>query len=209
MENQDNGENGVKVPTKEEIEAQVQALVAEQVKDIKAKLDNAYNARDEAVRKAAQLEEQRRTAEMEALTAAGKHTEAAQLKLAALEEKNAHLLKQLTGYQRDAVLENALRGVEFRSERSANLARQDIIDALVQNEQGEWVHKTGVAIKDYVSAFQKDPENEFLFKPKQNGGAGAGAGAGVPGKSTKKITEMSTTELLAAAAAGQFGQQSF
>jgi hypothetical protein len=78
----------------------------------------------------------------------------------------------------------------------------------VQDKDGQWVHKTGVTIKDYVTTFAKDEDNSFLFKPKSSGGAGTngGTGSGGPKDQKKKITEMTTQEALAAAMAGEFGQ---
>jgi hypothetical protein len=208
MKMSDNNDDVKPGATPEEIQAQVSAQVAEQLKDIKLKLDQAYAARDEAVRTRTQLEEQTRQKEMEALTAAGKHQEVSQMKLAAAEEKIAMMTKQLTAYQRDSVVQEQLRSLTFRNDKSAQMAYRDITDQLVQNDEGEWVHKTGVKIKDYVASFAKDPENEFLFAPKANGGGGSGSG-GNPAPTKKKISEMTTAEALAAAAAGQLGTMTF
>jgi hypothetical protein len=204
MELDEHGNPIVKPLTAEEIAAQVQAKVDEQLKDIKAKLNDAYSARDAANTKAAQLEEQRRAQEMEALTAAGKHTEVANMKIAALEEKLKLAESRITGYTRDHAVRDVMRGLEFRNDRSSEMAYRDVVDALVQNEQGEWVHKTGVAIKDFVASFAKDPENEFLFKPKTNTGSGTGTPTGGTPKldPNKKLSQMTTEEMLALAGSG-------
>jgi hypothetical protein len=194
------------VPTKEEIDAQVAQLVATQLADIKSKLDGAFAARDEAVREATRLKDAARAAELEALTAAGKHTEAAQLKLSALEEELKAARSKITSYERDSVVKESLRGLEFRNDRSADMAYRDIVDQLVQDQQGQWVHKTGVTIKDFVANFQKDEENAFLFKPKTNSGGGSSTPNGTPNIDPKrKMTELSTTEIMSLAAAGKLG----
>lgn len=207
MENEDNGTGGdVKTLTPEEIQAQVNALVTEQLRDIKLKLDSAYTSRDEAIRKTAQLEEASKTKDMEALTAAGKHQEVLEMKLTSLKEKLELAEKRNVQYERNAVVKESLSGLKFRNARSAEMAEKDIIEQLVQNQDGTWVHKTGVAIKDFVANFSKDEDNSFLFEVKQNSGSGGQGANGTPNMTTKKsVKDMNTQEIMAAAAAGQLG----
>lgn len=194
-------------PTAEEIKAQVDAMVEERLKEVKSKLDSAYGARDEAIQKATRLAEEAKQREMEALTAAGKHQEVLQMKLTAAEEQLKMFKERITGFERDSVVQEQLRGLSFRNDRSAEMAYRTVVEQLVQNNDGAWVHRTGVPIKDFVSAFAKDPEYEFLFQPKSNSGAGSGNGNGAPNtKLNKKVTDMTTQELMAAAQSGQFGQ---
>jgi hypothetical protein len=198
--------DGVKIPTQAEIDAQIAALVAEQIKEIKGKLDASFTARDEAVRKATQLEEAARKKELEDLTAAGKHAEVAQLKMTALEENLKIAQGKITSYERDSVVKDALRAVKFRNDRSAEMAYRDVVDQLVQNQEGQWVHKTGVSIKDYIGNYTKDEQNSFLFEPKVNSGGGSGPAAGTPKIGAgRKITDLNTQEILAAATAGELG----
>jgi hypothetical protein len=200
------GDEGYK-PTAEEIQAQVNAQVEAQLKDIKDKLDNAFKARDAANARAAELEAKNKQAEIKALEDAGKHTEVMQMKLdAALADLNVYKDK-VVKYERDGVVRDAMKDMKFRNDRSREMAYNDIVGQLQQNEKGEWVHKTGVAIKDFATQFSKDEQNSFLFETKQNGGGGTSApGQASAGKVNKKVTEMTTQELLQAAQSGQFGQ---
>lgn len=193
--------------TPEEIQKQVQAQVDEQLRVIKEKLDAAYSSRDEAVRKAAQLEEAEKAAKLKALEAEGKHKEVADMRIASLEEKLKIAEQRNVEYTRDAAVRSALAGLEFRNERSQQMAYRDVVEQLVQDkESGQWVHRTGVAIKDFISAFAKDDDNSFLFKPKSNSGSGSTNASGLPKMDgTKKITEMTTSEILALATAGKLG----
>jgi hypothetical protein len=191
----------------EEIQKQVQALVDEQLKEIKSKLDSAYTSRDEAVRKAAQLEEAEKAAKLKALEAEGKHKEVADMRIASLEEKLRIAEQRNIEYTRDAAVRTALSGLEFRNERSQQMAYRDVVEQLVQDKDtGQWVHRTGVAIKDFVASFAKDEDNSFLFKPKSNSGTGAQNPSGLPKlDGSKKITDMTTAEVLALATAGKLG----
>lgn len=197
--------------TPEEIQKQVQAQVDEQLKAIKEKLDSAYSSRDEAVRKAAQLEEAEKAARLKALEAEGKHKEVAEMKIAALEEKLKIAEQRNIEYTRDAAVRSALSGLEFRNERSQQMAYRDVVEQLVQDKDtGQWVHRTGVTIKDFISSFAKDDDNSFLFKPKGNSGSGSTGANGLPKlDGSKKITDMTTAEVLALATAGKLGTMQF
>ena len=55
------------------------------------------------------------------------------------------------------------------------MAFDEVTSQLVQNEKGEWVHKSGVAVKDFVKTFAENEDNAFLFKAKvSTGGGGSG-----------------------------------
>lgn len=205
MELDEHGNPIVKALTAEEIQAQVDAKVAEALKDIKENLNKAYSARDAANAKAAELETARKNAEMEALKLAGKHEEAAAMQVAQLKAELDDARAKITGYTRDTVVREAMRGLEFRNDRSSAMAYRDVVDQLVQNDQGEWVHKTGVTIKDFVTSFAKAEDNEFLFKPKTNSGSGAsGPNGPTPTLDPKrKLSELSGADVLALAAAGK------
>lgn len=195
--------------TPEEIKAQVEAMVAEQLKDIKAKLDQAYSARDEAARKAVAFEEAEKKAKMEALAKEGKHAEVANMKVLELTEKLTIAERRNTELARDSVVRESLTGLKFRNDRSREMAYRDVLDQLVQDtDSGTWVHKTGVSVKDFISQFAKDESNSFLFEVKANTGAGGGNNAGGAPNITsgKDILKMTTTEILALANAGKLGQ---
>ena len=50
---------------------------------------------------------------------------------------------------------------------------REVISQLVQNEKGEWTHRSGVSIKDFVTTFAGDENNSYLFKSKSNSGNGS------------------------------------
>ena len=96
--------------------------------------------------------------------------------------------------------------MDFRNDTAAEFAYRDVVSQLMQNENGQWVHKTGASIKDFIDSFRKDDDKEFLFKPKQSSGTGQQASHVSTGgfDSNKPLSEMSTDEIMAAAAAGHF-----
>lgn len=193
----------------DEVKTQVDALVAEQLKEVKAKLDNSYAARDEAIRKATALEETANQAKIKALEAEGKHKEVADMKLVSLNEQLRLANERIVGFTRDTAVREALATVKFRNDRSSQMAYKDIVDQLVQDrETGQWLHKTGVTIKDFVAQFSKDEDNSFLFEPKNNSGSGMGGnynGSAPSLTGGKKITDMTSQEALALAMAGKLG----
>jgi hypothetical protein len=87
------------------------------------------------------------------------------------------------------------------------MAYRDIVDQLIQDpETGAWIHKSGVSIKDFVGQYVKNDDNSFLFKPKNNSGGGSNNLGGTPKLDpNKKITDMSTEEMLQLAASGKLG----
>jgi hypothetical protein len=185
----------------------INKLVEERLAKIKSSLDKAYAERDAAVKEKVRLEDERKQAKMKSLEEEGKHKEVAEMKLAELQEKLAIAERKVTELSRDRAVKDALTGLEFRNERSGQMAYRDIVDQLVQDpETGAWVHRSGVSIKDYVSQYAKNEDNSFLFRTKTNSGTGASGIDGTPKfNSNKKISEMTTEEVLQAAAAGKLG----
>jgi hypothetical protein len=59
-----------------------------------------------------------------------------------------------------------MTGLEFRNKKAQDLAFQEVVSQLVQNDKGDWVHKSGSTVKDFVESFAKDDSNNFLFKPR-------------------------------------------
>ena len=150
----------------------VEAQVAEALKDIKDKLNKAYEARDTAIKEKAELERREKEANLKRMEEEGKHKEVLELRLtesnAALEVAN----KRITELTRDVEVREALGGLPFRNDKAAKVAYKEVVDALVQDDKGVWRHKSGVSIKDYVEAFSKDEDQAFLFKTKTSSGAG-------------------------------------
>jgi len=187
----------------------VEAQVAERLAAIKGKLDSAYSARDDAIKEATRMKQEAQARELEALEKAGKHQEVLQMKLAAAEEKLKMADEAITSFRRDSVVKESLRGIKFRNDRAADMAYKSVVEQLVQDKDGSWVHKTGTPIKDFISAFSKDEDNSFLFEAKPNSGANTNNGAsqmpdyGAGNK--RKITELSAQEVLQLAQAGKLG----
>jgi len=199
-----NDESSSKV-NKDELAKIVEARVAEELKGIKAKLDSAYESRDEAIKKAVSFEEEKKQNEMKRLEDEGKHTEVAQMKIAELTAKLDEKESQITNLTRDNVVRDSLKGLDFKNDTAADFAYRDVVAQLIQDENGKWVHRTGASVKDFIESFRKDEDKEFLFKPKTSTGIGQDKVNNAGEFNTSKpITEMSTDELMAAAAAGQF-----
>ena len=205
-ENLNNEEQETEAPqaTSEELSRMVQARVEEELAAIKGKLNDAYASRDDAVKKAVQFEEEKKAVEIARLEEEGKHKEAGDIRLAELAAKLEVREKQVTELTRDNVVRDALRGMEFRNDTAAEFAYRDVVGQLVQDENGQWVHRTGASIKDFAESFKKDEDKDFLFKPKQSSGTGQQPNAVTQGAfdAKKSLTDMSMDEIMAAAAAG-------
>lgn len=188
-------------------EDMINKLVEERLSKIKASLDKAYAERDAAVRERVRLEEKEKQSKLKALEDEGKHKEAAEMRLAELQEKLVIAESKVVELSRDSAVKDALTSLDFRNDRSSQMAYRDIIDQLIQDpDTGSWIHKSGVSIKDFVSQYAKNEDNAFLFKPKTNSGAGTGGVGGTPKLDpNKKISEMSTEEVLQLAASGKLG----
>lgn len=194
-----NGHNGGSNP---DFKAQVDAAVQEALKPIKAKLDQAYGARDsaldelkEAKKTIAQFEQKEREAEITRLKEEGKHKEAFEAELRDRDARIAALEESNTRLSRDQQVREALSGVEFRNKKAHELAVKEITAQLVRNEAGEWVHKSGSAVTEFATQFLGEEDNAFLLKAKQSSGGGTGS---VKPSSTQKknILDMSQEEVM-------------
>jgi len=198
---------------KEEVsqEDALEKLVQERLSKMKENMDRMSNERDEALKIKAEMERQAKEAEMTRLKEEGKLQELAEMKAADLEAKLKVLEEENVKLRRDGVLNDALAAIEFRNDRSREMARRMIVDELTRDEEtGEWLHKSGLKINDYVESYSKDEDNSFLFRVKSNSGGGTTNSAGTPDASAnKKISELSTTEVLALAAKGQLGSVNY
>jgi hypothetical protein len=184
----------------------IESIVEERLAKMKANMDRMVSERDEALKLKAEMEATAKEATIARMKEEGKVQEALEMELAEARAKLDVYATETTKLKRDGVLNDALAGMEFRSEKSRDMARREIVDQLVQNEEGAWVHSTGSNIRDYVEAYAKSEDNSFLFRVKSNSGAGTGNPAGAPSTDvSKSISEMSTQEILALAAKGKLG----
>ena len=201
--NQNQDQNKKIDPSNPEIQEMIKSDVAEAAKDIKTKLDVAYTKRDEALQKVSEFEQKERDLEIKRLQDAGKEREAFELQLAELKANQETLQKRNLELSRDVDARQALSAFAFRSEKAAKMAFDEVTSQLVQNEKGEWVHKSGVAVKDFVKTFAENEDNAFLFKQKQNSGNGS---QNIPPSSNttkKSLFEMTQDEVLQMAAEGK------
>lgn len=195
------------VETTEAPKDSIEAIVEERLAKMKANMDRMASERDDALKMKAEMEAATKAATLARLKEEGKVQEALQMELAEANAKLEVYAKETTQLKRDGVLNDALAGMEFRNDKSRDMARREIVDQLVQNEEGAWVHSTGSNIRDYVEAYAKSEDNSFLFRVKSNSGAGTGNPAGAPSTDiTKAIGDLSTQEILALAAKGKLGK---
>lgn len=185
-------------------EAELEALVRERLKPIKGNLDNAFAERDAALAKAEAFEKKERDAEIARLTEEGKHKEAYEIQLAERDSKIAALSKRTTELSRDNELSAVLGSYTFRNEAAADMMRSKVLAELVQQDDGNWAHKSGVSIRDYVKVFSANEDNAFLFKQKTSSGTGSHGASPTPGTSTKtSIFDMTQDEVLTHIAEGK------
>lgn len=185
----------------------IEAAVQDRLKQMKDNMDRMVRERDEALKKAAEVEQAQKAAEIERLEAEGKLKEALEMKLAEANAKLKVFEEENTKLNRDNVVNTQLATLEFRNERSRQLAQRDIVEQLVQNENGAWVHKSGSSIQEFIDSYSKSEDNSFLFRVKANSGAGTSTPSAPSQTDTpKRISDMSSEEVLALAAKGQLGQ---
>lgn len=181
-----------------DIKSLVDAEVSKAIKNIKSNLDNAYQQRDEALAKVAEAESQKQKAEIEALEKQGKHSEVMQMKIAEMSAKLETYEQKNTELSRDNAVRSQLNSLNFKSDKAAKMAYQDIVGSLKKDATGNWVHENGLSINDAVSSYAKDDNNAFLFSVKANAGSGINPAKPASGNNpVKSIKEMSTDELLA------------
>jgi hypothetical protein len=155
-------------------------IAEERLADIKKKLDGAYASRDTALAEAEALKLKEREAEKKALEEQGKYKELYELQLKERDEEIAReraaktaLEQRNTELSRDVQLKDALKGLNFRNGSAQDMAYGEIANQLVRNDKGEWVHKTGISIADFVVGYAKNEEKSFLFKAKSSSGGGS------------------------------------
>ena len=191
-------------------ESDIERLVEERLAKMKGNMDRMVKERDDALKAKAEIEKARKEEQMERLKEEGKLQELAEMKAADLEAKLKVMEEENVRLKRDGVLNDALAALDFRNDRSRTMARQDIVGELIQNEEGQWVHKSGKTIQEYVEAYSKEEDNSFLFRVKSNSGGGSTSSQQPSDVSKQKsIGEMTTQEILAMAAKGQLGSMKY
>jgi len=185
----------------------VEERINENLKPIKDKLDGAYAARDEALKKIAEYEQKDKEAELKRLQEEGKHKEAYEMQLAEEKAKREVLEKRNIELTRDIDLKSILNSYEFRSSNASEMAYREMVGQLVQNENGNWVHRSGVSVSDFVKAFVENDDNSFLLKVKSSSGTGStGIGTNKNMEGPKSIFDLSQDEVLKRAKAGTLRQ---
>ena len=188
----------------------IEQAVNERLAKMKANMDRMAKERDEALKLKAEMEQQQKEAQIKRLEEEGKMQEALEMKLAETQAKLKVFEEQNTKLTRDNVVNSRLGSLDFRNERSREMAYRDIVEQLVQNENGAWVHKSGTSIQDFIENYSKDESNSFLFKVKTNSGAGTSTPSGQSQTDSKKtLSQMTQEEVLNLAAKGQLGSFSY
>lgn len=188
----------------------VQDRVETELSPIKGKLDAAFKARDDALLQVKELERREKEARLKLMEDEGKHQEVANLRLAEAQAEIVALKKHNTELSRDVAVREALKSYVFRNDKASDMAFKEIITNLAQNEQGVWVHRSGISVRDYCEAFSKNEEQSFLFKTKSNSGAGSTGNTlttPVTNAKPKSLFDLPQAEVLALAAAGKLGGQ--
>jgi len=197
-------------PKDEDIEARVERLADEKLAKMKANMDKMAEKLAKSEKEKDDLDKSQKEEKMKQLEADGKLQELAEMKVTEAEAKLKVLTAENTSLKRDQVVSSALASLEFKNERSREMARRDVIDNLEQNDDGNWVSKDGKTIASFVEDYSKDPDNEFLFRAKMNTGKGMDNPGGTSDTTPKKsVLDMTTDELLKLAQKGKLGAFSY
>jgi hypothetical protein len=185
-------------------EDELTLMVQEQLKPIKGKLDSAFAERDAAQAKADAFEKKDRDAEIARLTEEGKHKEAFDMQLAEKDAKLAALSKRNTELTRDNEVTAVLATYQFRVNTAAEMTHDKLLAELVQTDDGKWVHKSGVSVRDFMKVFAENEDNAFLFKAKVSSGTGSKTTSPTSGTTPKSsIFAMTQEEVLQHIAEGK------
>jgi hypothetical protein len=183
----------------------VEERLADALKDVKKNLDKAYQMRDELKARVTEFEKKEKEATIQRMREEGKHKEIYEMQLKERDDAIENLRKQNIELTRDLTINDVLKTLPFRSENASKMAFREIVQQIVQDESGNWVHRSGVSIKDFVTVFAKDDEFAFLFKSKANTGNGTTVSATgtVSTSSSKSLFDLSQKEVLKLAAEGK------
>lgn len=175
---------------------------------IKENLNKAYKERDELKKEVADMKKALRDAEIERLKEEGKEKEAFEAQLSDRDAEIENLKSQIVTLTRDNQVRQTLTSYDFKNERAADLAYDSVVKALVQNEKGDWVTKSGKSIADYVKEYSEDEDNAFLFKQVESRGTDTKpAKPATPTTTGKKLSDLPQTEVLKMAAEGKLPNQ--
>lgn len=190
-------------------QADIDKAVDAAIKDIKTKLDGAYAARDAALAEVETYKQKERDAEIQRLKDEGKHKEAAEQLVAEANAKREAAEKRNIELTRDVSVRTALSTLDFRNEQASNMAFNQIVSELVRNESGDWVHKSGTPIKDFITSYAGSEDNAFLFKPKANSGSGSQNNNSTekPPKSETSLFKMKQEDVIKAVMEGKIGKK--
>jgi hypothetical protein len=192
--------------TEEQENDPVEQAINDRLTKMKSNMDRMVKERDAALQKAAEVEQAQKQAEIKRLEEEGKLTEALEMKLAESQAKLKVFEEENTKLNRDNVVNSQLANLEFRNERSRQMAQRDIVEQLVQNEAGLWSHKSGITIQEFIESYSKNEDNSFLFRIKANSGAGKTTPSASSNTTEKKsVSQMTQEEVLSLAAKGQLG----
>jgi hypothetical protein len=180
--------------TEDPVQKLVREKVAEAIGNMKENLDKAYKGRDDALRKVAEMDQVRKEAELKRLQDEGKHKEALELQLAEERAKREALETRTIELTRDLELRNALQAYTFRNDSASDMAYREIVTQLVRNEQGVWLHKSGIPLRDFVKQFTDNESNSFLLKPKASNGSGSTSVGTTNTSSTEKKSLFSMSQ---------------
>lgn len=188
--------------------------VAEQLKDIKGKLNDAYKVRDTALKKAEELEKKEREEQLRLLEEQGKHKELYELKMVEKDAAYNELVAKVTKLEqinleltRDVQIRDLLRVAEFKNEKAAEMAFHEISNQMIKDDKGNWIHRSGINMADFVKAFLSEEANSFLLKPKVSSGSGTTTPGTSKGNSNKSLFALSQTEVLQLAAKGELSRR--
>jgi hypothetical protein len=179
--------------------------IEEALKPIKSNLDKAYGERDRYKDQLEKIEKEKREAELKRLEEEGKHKEVYEARLKEEREAREKLERQNIELTRNIEVRNSLSTLQFRNANALEMAQKEIVGQLVRNDQGFWVHRSGISIQDFVKAFADNDENAFLFKVKVSSGGGSTSSTSIPVADVKKksLFEMSQEEVIKLAQEGK------
>ena len=196
-----------KTPLPEGVDAELmQKLIQEGIDEalgpIKDNLDSAYAERDAEKARVAEFEQKERDLEIQRLKDIGEHQKAHDIEIKALQDERDALKATNIGLTRDTEVQKALGKYTFRSDKAADMAFKEISANLIQDENGTWVSKDGVAIGEHVNSFVTSEDNSFLLKQKPNTGTGSTASTTTPPASDegKSLFDRPQAEVLQMAA---------
>jgi hypothetical protein len=183
--------------------ALLQALKSEIGPDntvVKENIQKAYSDREAMAAELKELRKSQRDSELRQLEESGNQKKADAMRLKELQDQLSEYEGKFTNLTRDQALTQAMSQIDFKSEKAMEVARNDMVSALVKDSTGQWVSPTNQTIPEYVQSYAAEDQNAFLFKSKVSSGSTTmAAPAKTQGsvKSDKPVKQMSDEELVA------------